>query len=184
MRTSEKIWLGGAAAEFLWSGVWFAIGGGWYVLLSLAFGLAYTYLAVSGIIRHRKSKEKLAAELESAMSLMSSLAAQPAPYYFDLEILRTLADVVPGINQIAVKCPDGNELPFSSLWLYPQTLLSIVMHLNDDHRWTREQIADWLETLDYDLTIRPAATRQPMMPELSSKKDSVGPCESAGNDLL
>lgn len=25
-----------------------------------------------------------------------------------------------------------------------------IMHLNDDHKWTREQIADWIETLDID----------------------------------
>lgn len=26
------------------------------------------------------------------------------------------------------------------------TLLGLVLHLNDDHQWTREVIADWLET--------------------------------------
>jgi hypothetical protein len=30
-----------------------------------------------------------------------------------------------------------------------------IMHLYDDHRWTREQIADWLETLeDIDLEFK------------------------------
>lgn len=35
------------------------------------------------------------------------------------------------------------------------TLTSIIQHLNDSHEWTREQIADWLETLDIDLTFAP-----------------------------
>ena len=25
---------------------------------------------------------------------------------------------------------------------------NVITHLNDDHRWTREQIADWVETLE------------------------------------
>ena len=29
-----------------------------------------------------------------------------------------------------------------------------IMHLNDWHRWTREAIADWLDTLDIDLTVK------------------------------
>lgn len=32
-----------------------------------------------------------------------------------------------------------------------------IPHLNDDHRWTREQIADWLETIEaqYDTPSQP-----------------------------
>ncbi len=32
-------------------------------------------------------------------------------------------------------------------------LRSIIIHLNDYHLWDRERVADWLETLDVDLTI-------------------------------
>ena len=32
-----------------------------------------------------------------------------------------------------------------------------VQHLNDIHEWPREDIADWLETLPYDLTFQPAS---------------------------
>lgn len=38
------------------------------------------------------------------------------------------------------------------------TTLSLILHLNDWHRWSRDAIADWLETLDVDLTVQPAAT--------------------------
>jgi hypothetical protein len=31
--------------------------------------------------------------------------------------------------------------------------LGLITHLNDDHHWTREAIADWLETLDRDITL-------------------------------
>lgn len=34
---------------------------------------------------------------------------------------------------------------------------NLIMHLNDHHAWTRERIADWLETLDVDLTLQPAS---------------------------
>lgn len=28
-------------------------------------------------------------------------------------------------------------------------IASTIFHLNDDHRWTREQIADWVETIEH-----------------------------------
>jgi hypothetical protein len=34
------------------------------------------------------------------------------------------------------------------------TILANIIHLNDSHRWSREDIADWLDTLDVDLTIK------------------------------
>jgi hypothetical protein len=34
-------------------------------------------------------------------------------------------------------------------------LRQIIICLNDNHKWSREAIADWLETLDLDLTIQP-----------------------------
>lgn len=33
-----------------------------------------------------------------------------------------------------------------------------IAHLNDAHQWTRERIADWLDTLDIDLTVKPGKT--------------------------
>lgn len=31
-------------------------------------------------------------------------------------------------------------------------LINIIVHLNDGHAWKRENIADWLDTLDVDLS--------------------------------
>jgi hypothetical protein len=36
---------------------------------------------------------------------------------------------------------------------YP--LRKVIMDLNDNHGWTREQIADWLETLDININMKP-----------------------------
>lgn len=56
-----------------------------------------------------------------------------------------LEEAIPGFNQMKVKHPvHGDE----------EYLRTTIINLNDSHRWTREQIADWLETLDHDLTIR------------------------------
>jgi hypothetical protein len=54
-----------------------------------------------------------------------------------------MMDVLPGLTEerdCPTKC--GRH---SSLYL-------LIQHLNDKHEWTREKIADWLETLDVDLT--------------------------------
>lgn len=39
-----------------------------------------------------------------------------------------------------VTCPVGNN--------YTSELQQVIMHLNDTHQWTREQIADWIDSLD------------------------------------
>lgn len=35
--------------------------------------------------------------------------------------------------------------------LWTSALINVIIHLNDNHEWTRTQIADWLDTLDLDL---------------------------------
>ena len=64
-------------------------------------------------------------------------------------VIRTLKDVLPGIDWMHAECPDCHDVH--------RQLVHIIVHLNDDHRWSRNDIADWLETLDWDLTIAPAA---------------------------
>jgi hypothetical protein len=57
----------------------------------------------------------------------------------------TLKKMLPGLSQ-NVNCPvDHGEAWRDSLWY-------VIQHLNDRHRWPRESIADWLESLDIDLT--------------------------------
>ena len=49
---------------------------------------------------------------------------------------------------VDVKCP-------------AQRLVDLVIHLNDSHHWSREQIADWLDTLDADLRFGTEAPEVP-----------------------
>ena len=58
------------------------------------------------------------------------------------------AQQLPGVNDI-IKCPacDNNT--------GPSIIYTVVQHLNDYHEWTRDQIADWLETLDVDMEFKP-----------------------------
>lgn len=43
-------------------------------------------------------------------------------------------------------CPVCNDT------LYNQTLFFLISHLNDEHHWKREAIADWLDEMTLDLT--------------------------------
>lgn len=54
-------------------------------------------------------------------------------------------------SQVACPRPLEAGCVYESDWR--NAVPNIVMHLNDDHGWTREQIADWLDSLDIDLTI-------------------------------
>lgn len=44
-----------------------------------------------------------------------------------------------------VKCPDRSGLHADT---HVDSLQGVIMHLNDTHSWTREAIAEWLDTLD------------------------------------
>jgi len=62
-------------------------------------------------------------------------------------IIRT-AEQLPGVNE-KVKHPVGG---------IEYKLLDIIMSLNDEYKWTREQIADWIETLGVDTTFKTVYT--------------------------
>jgi hypothetical protein len=42
----------------------------------------------------------------------------------------------------------------------PVSVSRTVVHLNDDHLWSREAIADWLDSLDVDLSFPRPRERQ------------------------
>jgi hypothetical protein len=61
------------------------------------------------------------------------------------DTLDVLRSAIPGFQNMMVKYPiDGEEI----------SLYSAIMCLNDTAGWSREAIADWLETLDLDLSIK------------------------------
>lgn len=65
-----------------------------------------------------------------------------------------LTNLVPALRTLNVPAPCGltcGWLPGETTRL---TLAQTIVHLNDFHRWRREQIADWLETLSLDLTLQ------------------------------
>lgn len=68
------------------------------------------------------------------------------------DILNVFVHVFPALDTI-VKSPCDCEKEFDfkgydRLWF-------VIMHLNDRDQWTREEIADWLDTFDLDLSFSP-----------------------------
>lgn len=56
---------------------------------------------------------------------------------------KTLATVFPeewALVNLGVSCPACNG--------FPVPVFNLISHLNDTHRWTREQIADWVEQIE------------------------------------
>jgi|SRR5881398_324037 len=66
------------------------------------------------------------------------------------DVRHTLLKIAPGLSSWA-RCPSCDYLP-------GLLLFEVVVHLNDIHEWTRPEIADWLETLDVDLSLTPRAS--------------------------
>lgn len=76
-------------------------------------------------------------------------------YSYPVTAAKELERVVPALGEPTL-CPEpgcGNHEPAAPM----QPIASVIVELNDRHLWTREQIADWLDTLPYDLTIQPAS---------------------------
>lgn len=62
-----------------------------------------------------------------------------------LHVSFSLREICPGLPRLCATCPDCAQGPYRGEL--------VVIHLNDYHHWTREKIADWLDTLDVDLTL-------------------------------
>lgn len=96
----------------------------------------------------------------SALTLWaSSLAIAEEPHVNGYTVVANLRDRLPGFYD-EVACPirefcgilhEGNAV----------TVAYMIQHLNDDGKWSREQIADWLETLDADLTFTDEPLKSP-----------------------
>jgi hypothetical protein len=54
------------------------------------------------------------------------------------------SNYLPGVNEVVRHPVTGSR----------RTLARTIINLNDEYRWTREQIADWVEALDVDTTFK------------------------------
>ncbi len=69
------------------------------------------------------------------------------------------------INAARVSCPHCG---------YDAPRLGIVVHLNDHHRWTREQIADWVESQERLIEPEPApAVREDVDPPVVAIREKA-----------
>jgi len=64
-------------------------------------------------------------------------------------VQKNLKKLFPALKEI-VTCPVCAKLDKDR----SSTLDRMIIHLNDEHRWTREEVADWLESLDIDLEMK------------------------------
>lgn len=62
---------------------------------------------------------------------------------------RPIKVLIPGLNHQGTLCPECFDED-STCW----ALHDLIVHLNDQHDWTLMQLADWLDTLPYDLTVQ------------------------------
>lgn len=62
--------------------------------------------------------------------------------------LDALLRLCPGLQDASADCPECHLTGVVPLG-------NLIPHVNDKHQWTRERIADWLETLPFDLSIKP-----------------------------
>lgn len=90
----------------------------------------------------------------SNFAVSSSFNHPLSPSTYKNDIQSTLGELFPAAATTNVKCPvkKSKEHPHHN---YEDRLLDVVIHLNDTHEWTRQQIADWLDSLSIDLTLQP-----------------------------
>lgn len=103
--------------------------------LADALNVKFTRLtkAIRGLeIAVERAAEEVVAALNSEPNNLGILAFE-------------LKNMLPDLKGKYYTCPQCDQ---------ELTLFDMIMHLNDDHQKTREEIADWLETLDADLTFK------------------------------
>lgn len=77
-----------------------------------------------------------------------------APYVGGRQVVGDLQRHVPDL-MAWVRCPEPQNYWSSGMHCDRNfRVVDIVQHLNDHHRWDRNKIADWLESLDLDLSFR------------------------------
>jgi hypothetical protein len=62
-----------------------------------------------------------------------------------------LCELIPGLRTATAKCP---MYKCSYSFCGAQFVINLIVHLNDHHQWSREQVADWLDLLPIDLSVR------------------------------
>jgi hypothetical protein len=67
--------------------------------------------------------------------------------------LSRASNYLPGVNE-QIKFPCGKHTTCHDWNKTTNTVKATIMKLNDHCKWTREQIADWLETLDIDMIFK------------------------------
>lgn len=80
--------------------------------------------------------------------------------YTALGGITTEFDFLPWMKLVSVKCPECGSEP------HPSVSMQTVTHLNDTHHWTRERIADWVESLESGAEATVAQITEPE-PELA-----------------
>lgn len=67
----------------------------------------------------------------------------------------SLSNMLPGVKEKVIHPPHKvDDKHPTCFWRESKSMNSIketIIHLNDIHKWTREEIADWLDSLDVDL---------------------------------
>lgn len=53
---------------------------------------------------------------------------------------------LPGVDEIVKECPGCKENGLGESGYDNTRLYNLIMHLNDSHKWSREKIADWIES--------------------------------------
>jgi hypothetical protein len=88
-----------------------------------------------------------------------------ATYYSETKIFR---DLIPGFSKMKQPCPvkscKATDIEF---------LQDTIIHLNDHHKWKRERVAEWLETLDHDLTFKTPEEMEALKQEQQTKVEHL-----------
>lgn len=88
-------------------------------------------------------------------------------------------EVWPIVAQGPAVCPECADVihrhhhPYNPYVVVCNPTGAMIIHLNDDHRWTRERIADWVQTIE---DAHPAPAQEP---ETAPSVDAVDPVAAA-----
>lgn len=116
----------------------------------ITYDEAFSWSAIQGEIMKNIYATMIHTYSSNTLAMYSGKTGSDASHVDGYTVTSALQKVLPGVTERVAHPITGQQY----------RVQDIIPDLNDQYRWSRDQIADWLDTLDVDLTFQPPQEKE------------------------